>query len=290
MANDNKHDLSSDGISFDFFNMLWMKDELNFGPSVNLPDTVVYKFGQPVHWYFTATNGRIKQKNRHNLMNARIEEAFTKQLLGYDIIATFIAVVPDSNDPNEENERKPGPMTIEFLNRAGLNDFLYNRKKGNHGILQRFIEPKGVKNETIRAIWSPKVCLLERAENIHQLHDHRYGLYERCITFEGPDYYSVSTPLRGPVLAGQLQKVCEAIVSHVSEVTFAQQQISRVVLNFKVDSRDKLWLLYSTSIRCANAASSQNPGDITHTSAKARTLVNIDNVITLPEQVISSST
>jgi hypothetical protein len=281
MAQSSTIDLNCDGISLDFFNLLWTKDELNFGPSVNIPDTVVFRFGKPVSWYFTAKNGKIKKKNRQNLMNARVEECFLKHLLGYDVIATYISMPVDNHELEADavvTEKNP---TIEFFDRKGLNDFLYHRGRSNNGILQKFIEPKGVKNEAIRAIWSPKVCLLERCENIHQLHDHRYGLFERCVCFEGPDYYSASAPLRGQVLAGQIQKACEALVAHISEVTFAQQQVSRIVLTFKVDSRDKVWLLYSTSIR-VNAPSSTLPSE---KSAVTRSLVNIDSVISLPESV-----
>ena len=45
--------LHGDGVSDAFFQFLWQKDELNFGPSINLPDTVIYKFGQPVQWFFS---------------------------------------------------------------------------------------------------------------------------------------------------------------------------------------------------------------------------------------------
>ena len=37
--------------------------------------------------------------------------------------------------------------------------------------------------------------------------------------------------------------MCETIVTHISEVTFSQKEITRMVLNFKVDSRDKIWLI-----------------------------------------------
>lgn len=37
----------------------------------------------------------------------------------------------------------------------------------------RFMEPKGVNNDTIRVIWSPKICLLERCVNVNSLHDMR---------------------------------------------------------------------------------------------------------------------
>jgi len=62
-------------------------------------------------------------------------------------------------------------------------------------------------------------------------------------------------------------------------VTFAQQQISRIVLIFKVDSRDKLWLLYTTSIRLENTSTSPAKNMMT------RSLVNIDSVISIPQSV-----
>ena len=272
--------LDGDGASEEFFNLLWTKDELNFGPSINIPDTIIFKYGQPIAWYFTSSNGKIKKKNRSNLMLTRMEHDFTKYALGYDVIATFMSA---ENDPSKEGSLIHS--TVEFLDRKIFSDFLYNRSKSCSGILQRFIEPKSTKNETVRAIWSPKVCLLERVENIHQLHDQRYGLYERCITYEGPEYYSVSAPIRGPVLAGQIQKICESVVSHISEVTFGQISLCRIVLNFKVDSRDKIWLLFTTSIRSTGSSLDRDSTKSLHD----RSLVNISSAITLPNTVHLSS-
>jgi hypothetical protein len=276
MEKQNMEQTDVDGINENFFNLLWTKDELNFGPSINIPDTIIFKYGQPVSWYFTTAQGKIKKKNRSNLLNARIEDSFTKNILGYDVIASYVSFpVTESGECNQTSA-----FTVEYFDRKEFQHFLYDRWESNNGILQKFVEPKTTHNEVIRAIWSPKVILLERSVNIHQLHDHRYGLYERCVTYEGPEFYSTSAPLRGPVLAGQIQKTCEAVVSHISEVTYAQCQISRLVLNFKVDSRDKLWLLFSTSIRsCAPPA---NFGD---KPERNRSLLNIDNVLNLPKTV-----
>lgn len=272
--------LSKDGISEDLFKLLWSKDELNYGPSINIPDTIIYKYGTPVSWYFTSTNGKIKKKLKQNLVSAKIEETFNKHVLGYDVLALFISMPGESEAPQNNGGSQ---NVIEYLDREALNNFLYNRKKEVNGILQRFIEPKSTRNEIVRAIWSPKVCLLERSENIHQLHDHRYGLYERCVIYEGPEYYTTSAPLRGPVLSGQLQKLCESVIAHISEVTFGQKQVSRIVLNFKVDSRDKIWLLYSTSIRCLDMLEYTNPMDAAATLQ--RHLVNIDSVVSLSNTV-----
>jgi hypothetical protein len=268
--------LQEDGLSEEFFNLLWSRDELNFNPLINIPDTVFFKYGQPTQWYFTATNGKLKRKNRQNLMVGRIEEVFLKHVLGYEVVATFINIPTADIDTGHGNK-----TTMEFLDRESFNNFLYKDKKEVNGVLQRFIEPKGTKNETVRAIWSPKVCLLERAENIHQLHDHRFGLYERCVTYEGPEYYAVSAPLRGPVLAGQLQKTCESIVSHISEVSFGQIQISRVVINFKIDSREKIWLLYTTSIRTIDLDAPTGPVG----TKVEKSLLNIESVICLPTTI-----
>ena len=45
--------LEGDGVTEVLFQWLHKRDELNYGPSIWVPDTVVYKYGQPVHWYFT---------------------------------------------------------------------------------------------------------------------------------------------------------------------------------------------------------------------------------------------
>ena len=275
MAKRETANLEGDGINELIFELLWTKDALNFSPQLNIPDTVVFRFGQPVQWYFTGSNGRIKRKNRQNLMNSKVEEVFTKQVLGYDVIATFVSLPAEgkkgSSDSNNSTPR------VEYLDKAGLSTLLYKRQKEIHGILQRFIEPKSTHNELIRAIWSPKICMIERIQNVNQLQDHRCGIYERCVTLEGPDYYIESAPLKGPVLAGQIQNLCETVISHITEVTYSQQIISRMVLTLKLDARDKMWLIYSTSIRLYDTLSS--------THAINRRLVNIDSVISLPDSI-----
>ena len=71
----------------------------------------------------------------------------------------------------------------------------------------------------IRAIWSPKVCLLERRVNVHKLHDtRRFGMYERAVTYEGPEVNSQTAPVRGSILPSQVQRLCSSLVNHVAEV------------------------------------------------------------------------
>ena len=82
--------LEGDGVIDNLFYYLWMKDELDQGPKINIPDTIIYKYRQPAYWYFTAKNGQVKRKSKYNLMNVRIEETFTRNTMGSDIIAYYL--------------------------------------------------------------------------------------------------------------------------------------------------------------------------------------------------------
>eukprot|EP00639_Heterosigma_akashiwo_P030448 CAMPEP_0194685744 /NCGR_PEP_ID=MMETSP0295-20121207/15020_1 /TAXON_ID=39354 /ORGANISM="Heterosigma akashiwo, Strain CCMP2393" /LENGTH=481 /DNA_ID=CAMNT_0039573297 /DNA_START=118 /DNA_END=1560 /DNA_ORIENTATION=- len=272
--------LEGDGLCTDLFEALWTKDELNFGPSVNIPDTIVYKFGQPVSWYFTGIEGKVKKKNKHNVVNAKIYEGFTKQALPGDIVAFYIST---GNDTDEGVEDDPLTGTlIEYFDRENLHEFLYNRWKQNTGILQRFVEPKGTKNTMIRALWSPKVCLLERRTNNRNLHDLRYGVYERAVTYEGPDYHSQAAPLRGSVLPERVQAICGTVVAHVAEVSFQKQRVCRMVLNFKADAKDRLWLLWSSSLRLSADADPSAGGAAGRGVSAAAAPLTIDPIVRLP--------
>ena len=113
---------------------------------------------------------------------------------------------------------------------------------------------QGPRNAVIRAIWSPKVCVVERRTNRHGIHDRRFGLYERAVTYDGPDHHSEATPLRGTLLVGKLERVCQELAAHVAAVTGQRQRIARCVLNFKVDAQDRIHFLFSSSIRLQQAA------------------------------------
>jgi len=39
-------------------------------------------------------------------------------------------------------------------------------------------------------VWSPKICVFERRENLREINDLKYSLYERVVTFEGEEFHS----------------------------------------------------------------------------------------------------
>ena len=328
-----------DGINFAFFNLLWSKSDGGtktkevadrqggVKPAIlRIPDTVVFLFGQPHQWYFTSKNGgpnkdktTILRKRRGNLTLANIEEVFltksaSRELGEDDVVAYFISSNGDGDGTEQlvnleagdafANNNAP-PCTIEYLNQTALKEFLQHGRTNKSGILQRFIAPHGGgrHNSQIRAIWTPKLCILERRQTKQELDDTRFALYERCITFDGPDVHSVSVPLRGTVLAGQVEHICKDIVEHLANVaaenahtatksvsaskkcndnTFVR--VARMVVNFKVDGNGKIWILWSNSIRLESVAL-DNPEQHSSTRKSPLSPLNMETIVKLPSSV-----
>lgn len=44
--------------------------------------------------------------------------------------------------------------------------------------------------EILRIVWSPKICVFERKENLKDLYDQKYDMYERVVTYEGEEFHS----------------------------------------------------------------------------------------------------
>ena len=290
--------LHGDGINFSFFNLLWSKSTSNDDSQAPLrvPDTVVFLFGLPHQWYFTSKNGgpnrdqtMILRKRRTNLTLENIEEVFLDKASSRgsvgedDVVAYFI------------EQGGTGSCNIEYFNARSLrkfvtilsprivlhalishsrllllprpttipDDFLQDGKTNKSGILQRFINPHGGRyNSQIRAMWTPTLCLQERRRTKQDLHDTRFALSERSITFDGPEIHSVSVPLRGTVLAGRIQSICTEISKHITQVvqedTTSKRHndvdnsflgVARMVVNFKVDGNGRIWILWSDSVR-----------------------------------------
>lgn len=178
------------------------------------------------------------------MTNQKIYESFRKRKNPTcEVVAYYIST--------RETDEGKEMTSIEYFDDAGLQDFLFNRQKEHNGIIQKFIDPKGKSNAIIRAIWSPKLCLLEQRVNLKPVNDGRFDMYERCVTYEGAEHQSMNAPVRGIYLPSRLQTICDSIVDHVMRTSSQHYRISRMVLNFKLDHNNKLWLLWCSSMRLA---------------------------------------
>eukprot|EP00928_Gymnodinium_smaydae_P044797 TRINITY_DN29903_c0_g3_i1.p1 TRINITY_DN29903_c0_g3~~TRINITY_DN29903_c0_g3_i1.p1 ORF type:complete len:831 (-),score=184.80 TRINITY_DN29903_c0_g3_i1:204-2696(-) len=249
-------DLECDGVVGRLFEILWRRDQLNESSlALRIPDTIIFKYNAPSVWYFTSVDGTIKRKTKAKLTCEHIEQEFLRKPSPSGIVACFVATLPAGPESardasNSAENEAPSRTTLEYLDAESLHDFLHNRRRvRGDGILQRFVEPKGDNNHLLRAMWSPKVCLLERRVNRLRLTDTRYDVYERAVTFEGPDYHSEVTAVRGGAVMSKVLEVANAIVDHLGAVTGERIRVSRMALNLKVDAKDRLHLLFCSSLR-----------------------------------------
>ncbi|CAK9047069.1 Calpain-type cysteine protease DEK1 (Phytocalpain DEK1) (Protein DEFECTIVE KERNEL 1) (ZmDEK1) [Durusdinium trenchii] len=244
--------LQGDGVNRQLFELIWKKDLLSQQSiTLRIPDTIVFKYNCPSVWYFTSVDGTIKRKHKAKLDAECILREFLKRPLACGIVAYYVQTAVDVEDaPRGLTESGLAPTTIEYLNEEQLRELLLNRQMNRgDGLLQKFLEPPDGRNNMIRAQWSPKVCLIERRINRLNLNDTHYDMYERAVTFEGPDFHSEVTPVRGATLANKVDHIADAIIQHVAGVTNDRVKITRLALNFKVDHKDRLHFLFASSVR-----------------------------------------
>jgi hypothetical protein len=84
------------------YQMLWVKesmfDESNF--SINIPDTVIFRSGNPCAWYFTDSEGVIRKKKQDKLDPVIISQSFIRKKTKYDVIAYFISIPEEGEYDN----------------------------------------------------------------------------------------------------------------------------------------------------------------------------------------------
>jgi hypothetical protein len=271
--------LEGDGCVSALFHYIWNKNNQKKScPLVNVPDTVVYKYRQPAYWYFTSKDrsGGVKMKNKTNLGNANVESTFSNKSGGSasEVVAYYIS-----------SEQVPGQgmlTTIEHFDTHGLKDFLMNHDKENNGILQRFVDGKGGHNSMFRAIWSPNVFHVERRTNVNGMGDRKVNMHQRVVTFEGNEHFSESLTVTDTLLGAQMQRICECIVDHCGYHLHLQgesSRINRMVIHFKVDDNNRVWLLWCSSIRL----SSQDPS--ASRALHDTTPIDIFNHFEVPEYI-----
>ena len=96
------------------------------------------------------------------------------------------------------------------------------------------------------------MCLVEWQVNVHRVDEKHVPMGDHLVTFEGPGHFSEISPLVTAVLLGRkVQFLCNSITQHVFEVTRGHFKIASMVLHFKVDEDNKLWLLFCSLLRLA---------------------------------------
>jgi len=99
----------------------------------------------------------------------------------------------------------------------------------------------------LQVTWTPNLCLIQRRTNINKLGDQKINLYEKVVTFEGAEHFTVLDSVTSPILTKDIQKLCKNIVDHAAKLT--KIRITKMTLHFKIDQYEHIWLLYTTGLQ-----------------------------------------
>ncbi|KAL4453639.1 hypothetical protein ABPG74_009535 [Tetrahymena malaccensis] len=236
-----KQELEEKGFIFDLYHYLWQDEDpqqnKHIVPSVNIPDTIYYKYGEPRLWFFTDKNGQVKKKMKNKLTIEKIEEEFLDKAPDCNIVAFFVWT-----SQNGQNYR------FEYFNPEDFVKFLYSKSYEKEGYLQRFIQSKGTHNSIIKTIWSPKVCFHEKYQNQQPINDTTLDIYQRVINIETTKNQCEITQLKGRCLPIKINELSEQIALHLERVSTQKKKIRQMELIYKLDQHDKLYLLFCQNI------------------------------------------
>ncbi|PBJ72794.1 hypothetical protein BCY84_00665 [Trypanosoma cruzi cruzi] len=245
------HPMEGDDIVTSFYDVLCKRNPRTMKPCRNVfvPDTVVYERSFPRGWYTTDVRAReVMRRQGKDLDAATIEASFGRKVSDTcPIVATYLSTLEEcvGNGVSETTTQ------VEVLNTESVGGFIA-RKKKREGILQRFVLPKGYHNSVIRAVWSPRVAMVQRRTNRFPIMDRKRAEkdpFAIAVTYEGPEYLSEEGTVSAHVALG-VKSVCAEIVTHFFYTE--HKHITRMVLYFKSDARDRLWLLWCGSLRVAD--------------------------------------
>ena len=283
--------LEGDGVIENIYHFLWTKDTIfNSDPYVYIPQTILFKYQKPCYWYFTSVvDHKLKKKNSSKLNKENISQVFLKHVSKSGIVAYYIykkSNVPSkyisdkptfdqimknlykdesktesskNNNSNENTTKKNEAYIIEYFDRKKFNDFLDKKIVYDDGILQKFEDPKGEYNITYRLTWSPKLSLFEKCTNLRKIDDKHFDIYERAVTYDGEEFQTKTEPIKGNHIPQRIEKIGLNIVNHVSNITLEKIKIIRLILNFKIDRKDRIIFLWCSSLRILNTSNMINP-------------------------------
>ena len=232
---------------------LWKKNPYNFNPceGLKVADTIFYRWAQPHIWYYTSKEGAIARKAKERITSKEIEEKFVDEISPCGVVASYIT---PKEDPFEQKgvER----IQFEYVRDKEFPKFINQDEKCLDCIIQQFIEPKNNQCTMIKVLWTPQFCLLTKKTNIHTLNNLKVPLTQRISTFEGPEHYSTTESVSSPIIISEIESLCDRMISHIGVVTGGNIQISKMVVYFKVDKHNQLWLLYCTELKFRDKSNS----------------------------------
>ncbi|KNC48985.1 uncharacterized protein AMSG_04728 [Thecamonas trahens ATCC 50062] len=231
-----------------FLHYVYLKnDDLESCPGVLIPDTVLFIDGAPAEWLFMSKDGRILKKRQDRLRLSTVRAALMRET-SYrrgPVLATLTKV--RHNVGGDESF-----MSVKYLTAESFDEAFEESAMTQYMVLQRFVDPHGVHNETIKVAYAGLDTTLERRRNVHAFEDDNVDLATRLQVFEGRNPPSVAVPwaLResDEFLRDKVHKLAFDIANHVRVFSVRHHHIHSMNLFLKVGPKQRLWLLSASHV------------------------------------------
>ena len=239
------------GLVPHLFAFLWSKNNLlqtrcqhHKCPLIVIPDTVVLQGREPTHWYFTSLKtGMMQRRSKDIDMDAACEILKNKSDPGLDVVASLVELKKGHFQP-----------AVHYLTQPLLSKYCSAgpSKSSLCSVLQVFNQPKGTSNFIIRVEWTRDEVRMDSCININKLADTALPVPDRTSTSD--DRNCVMIPLHGNVLAEQLTNMSACVTDHIQFISGNRYSVGRLVCNYRIDSSDRVWLLWCETLELIDNA------------------------------------
>jgi hypothetical protein len=244
------------GLVPHLFAFLWSKNNLlqtrcqhHKCPLIVIPDTVILQGREPTHWYFTSLKtGMMQRRSKDIDMDAACEILKNKSDPGLDVVAALVELKKGHFQP-----------AVHYLTQPLLSKYCSSgpSKSSLCSVLQVFNQPKGTSNFVIRVDWTRDETRMDSCININKLADTSLPVPDRTSTSD--DRNCVMIPLHGNVLAEQLSNMSACITEHIQFISSNRYSVGRLVCNYRIDSSDRVWLLWCETLDLIDNARAVQP-------------------------------
>lgn len=267
-----QHFLECDGLCLQFYQMLQKKvvGREQYSEPVCIPETVVFEHNFPQAWFsYDEENKELIKRPGKMLDAATMYEFFSVPPVRGggvgNVVAQFLHVsVPietEWKDVMTKKEKQEGHFAgqhltyVEFFTPETLNQFLFGQHRKPNGVLQRFVVPKGQgmcrKNMQIQLLWTPSITTAHMRVNRYRLDDAMVPFSDRLATYDGAPHLSQEM-----VVADETKNALTDICNEIAEQFHRteKKRLSRLLLYFKNDDKNKLWLMWCGGLRVESDA------------------------------------